>query len=118
MSARKLPRAIDLAAPPGRSKPILEVPGIDSYGAWRTFTWSNEGDLQHGVLPISPERGELTSRCDHQRPRKPATSRRDHGRPRRPATSHRSERRDHLHSRRSLTSPTDHSAITADRRLR
>ena len=70
------------------------------------------------VLPISPERGELTSRCDHQRPRKPATSRRDHGRPRRPATSHRSERRDHLHSRRSLTSPTDHSAITADRRLR
>jgi hypothetical protein len=80
------------------------------------------------VLPISPERGELTSRCDHprarkpvtsrrdhQRPRQPATSRRDHRGPRQPATSHRSGRRDHFHSRRSLTSPTDHRAITADR---
>lgn len=80
------------------------------------------------LLPISPQRGELTSRRDHERPREPATSRRDHERPRepatsrrehrgprRPTTSHRRGRRDHSHSRSSLTSPTDHRAIVTDR---
>ena len=80
------------------------------------------------LLPISPKRGELTSRRDHERPRRSATSRCDHGGPHRPATSrrdhrgprwsatsHRSGRRDHVHSRPSLTSPTDHRTITAYR---
>ena len=53
---------------------------------------------------------------DHlQRRRVTGLTDRTSGGPRQPATSHHRGRRDHCHSRRSLTSPTDHRAITADR---
>jgi hypothetical protein len=67
MAARASANLVRPAVHSGRSRPLVEVPGIDGYGAWRTFTWDNRGAQQHGaalVPMVSPWRQLFTALDD------------------------------------------------------
>lgn len=66
MAARPFAKLVRPAAHSGRSRPLFETPGIEGYGAWRTFVWDNRGTPQHGVAlaPAVPPWRQLFTALD------------------------------------------------------